>query len=1290
MAVEVKKISGYLNTDDEDDVIPPNHMKMLINGKMRGNGDNKRIENLKGTRQIYNQYLTSLGTNITIGSFFDFQQQRIFWFVYNTLGYHAIYIIDLDTEIIIPLIRNYVNSTTDVLSFTAENVITSVQIIYGDTQQGDILYWVNSQGLPCQINISQMLNGEYGTVKKEFLNVIKAIPTIPPQVVYRDNDGITVNNLRRKLYKFKYRFIYNNNDKSCWSSHSIIPLPLYYDTIDQEADPSINAEIAMVLQTGDTNIKKIEVAACESQGDEFGKFFSVALLDKSILSIPSNDTTIFQFFNDKAYNIIDELESVQLFDLVPLAANAMELLNGNVLIYGGITESYNPITDFTNGIGDTTYMLAQYENAIQSQQPVILVTTQYGQTAYGDGDIIHIIVMGKVHENDEFNIYTTSTTITYTASVVDTASSVLLGLASSAVAAGYSVISVDDDNLYISKLSVELERSFLDFDEGSFSESDSSYSFDWWSVYGGALVYFDAEGRSCGAVTIGTLSTQTFEYIESAGTVQYPIILAEIFHRPPLEAKYFQWVITKNLSKSNLIQWISDRTFKDVVPDLTNYSYAYISIATLNTFIEDNPLTPLGYEFKPNDRIRFIKRYTGTGGTAFVYEDKDFQIQSSVINPKINGYPYTGQFIKIILPETDSTFDFGGAEFQNYFIELYTPAQSVANGLDIYYEFGQRYQVLFPGTDDRCHQGELTNQSSDLVDSAIFQFRKGDDYFRSRNINAANEIKYSIIPDEIAITFSYIGLQISESYTSSGWIATTQQNGRADDDMNQNTNVLITITDGLEHTFRFSGTVYGKAITATIAGPRISAVVGDPNAGFITEISNRIANIVPESDLVFIINADVTVPAGETKLIITLECSDPSFAMRVISGELNFLDTGKVFTQQIIDPNFSDYYPSAVNSYGRAWVVNINAAQIYNQTLLRWGLQYQINTNINQTNRFYDESYDEIDRSKGSIQRLMIDGRQLYAYQEVGVGVLGVYAKFLQDSNGQQVVTTTNDIITRNNVQYLKGDYGMGLHPEGLYRSSAAHFFFDPVRGYWVRRAENGLTPLNEFSKGQFYMRNLLVQYNKVWTRPDGTKAKMLGCYDFFEEQAMVFLQSGTNGGDTTDAYAWSYNEKENHFVSFYTLYPEWVQSAHEKIVLFLDGKIYLQDNDELYNNFFGVQYETQITLVFNDVRMQKKSWVSISEFANQKWVAPLIYTQVDTYSNVRQESNLGAAEFALLEGQYHASFKRDINSSGGKINGDFLKGGYMVITLKPVDSSIATYLSGLTIKINDSPLTNR
>src|SRR6266540_880510 len=274
---------------------------------------------------------------------------------------------------------------------------------------------------------------------------------------------------------------------------------------------------------------------------------------------------------------------------------------------------------------------------------------------------------------------TDASTVTYTLLVGDDAAAVIEGLRIDALSKGYTIISAGDNDLYIFKIGISLARTFITSNYLYNSITNTSLmAYDWSSKRGFGLVYLDQKGRTNGAVYTSGFSVSSIAYAEQDSSVPYiPKFSASIYHQPPDWAYYVQWVRTKDLSKSKIQQWISDRTFKDTVAISGVIKYAYVSIESLNAFVATNPGSPLGYAFIAGDRIKFMKRINADNTTANIYGDtKDYEIVASLVDPIINGETKSGQFVKLILPSTDGNFNFGTDGFANYLIELYTPAQS--------------------------------------------------------------------------------------------------------------------------------------------------------------------------------------------------------------------------------------------------------------------------------------------------------------------------------------------------------------------------------------------------------------------------------------------------------------------------------------------------------------------------------------------------------------------------------------------------------------------------------------
>jgi hypothetical protein len=162
-----------------------------------------------------------------------------------------------------------------------------------------------------------------------------------------------------------------------------------------------------------------------------------------------------------------------------------------------------------------------------------------------------------------------------------------------------------------------------------------------------------------------------------------------------------------------------------------------------------------------------------------------------------------------------------------------------------------------------------------------------------------------------------------------------------------------------------------------------------------------------------------------------------------------------------------------------------------------------------------------------------------------------------------------------------------------------------------------------------------------------------------------------------------------NAFESFYSYYPEFMGDLNTKLFSFKDGEIWAHDNNSTYCNFYGVQGNASITTVFNTGALDKKTWISVMETGTETWACPIIYTQMDS-GNTKQESELLTSDFETLESEYHASFLRDANSEGGLVEGDTLKGGYIVIKFEKSNADSFVYLNSATTKYINSPLNNR
>ena len=175
------------------------------------------------------------------------------------------------------------------------------------------------------------------------------------------------------------------------------------------------------------------------------------------------------------------------------------------------------------------------------------------------------------------------------------------------------------------------------------------------------------------------------------------------------------------------------------------------------------------------------------------------------------------------------------------------------------------------------------------------------------------------------------------------------------------------------------------------------------------------------------------------------------------------------------------------------------------------------------------------------------------------------------------------------------------------------------------------------------------------------------------------------------DPYTIAFDEVGNSFESFYSYHPEMMGELNTTLFSFKDGGIWRHTNSTFYCNFYNTQYGASKTTVFNTASIDKKTWISVMETGNTIWACPVITTQMNTGGvTTNQTSLLLATDFETLEAEYQASCLRDSSSPGGLVEGDSLKGGYMVIKFEKTSANSFVYLNSATTKYINSPLNNR
>ena len=1319
MKTERKQIAGVMNLDDSNDVLPSGHHKEANNIVFRGSQGSLSAQNILGNRNI----ATSLpaGTNSCIGSHYDSQKQRLFYFNFNSNGNHGIYIYNTIPKTIQALFINNTHSTTDVLGFNRDNPITSINVMYNDAYKpsldldGDVLYWIDSLGRPSKLNIDRKLAAVYASYKRSYLDVSKAPPSMPIKCTYEYDNNVTNNNLRNAMFQFIYRWVYDDGEKSVWSTGSMVPLPWLPFSEPLSRFPNNNSRINLFMSTGDETVKKIEIAVRKSSDGVISDYELITSLNKkdASLSILNNNVYSYLFYNNSSLIPIDKAEQIALFDYVPQKANAQELLNGNTLVYGGITEGYDNISNVNATLtsNSTTQDFFEVPGALFFAQ-------QNGVSSYGGTNSIDVFLTGSGANDVVTNIPTTVPaagygdfyiklrnsvgtlfTIYYDSTTSNSIVEILIGLQAEAVLLGFTA-TISGNKLTISDTNtLNLESAYMTNSLSAVPfatnrQDNALYVHQGNSNYRYGIVYYDDKGRTNGVVTSEGLRITTPRW---TGSTLYPFVQISISHQPPIWSTYYNIVRTDNLTYDKNIFWVSKRAFTKLTTrgtSSTDYSISYIGIDNMIQYNEDIQSTSgyIGYDFAPGDRIRFTERINTSGISTALSTNLDFEIIGVESNPNVNGYVAQGTYIKIKYPSSSLDANFkllepdpvvyaGTAtnveDFQNYKIQIYSYKKPSA-GIDVYYEIGQQYAISQPRTESRWHVGQSQSQTASVP--ALVYLTSGDEFFRYRNVPIGANYTFTagqygqgdsfgpyagryrninvniFATDNTTKTISNSIYEIKSQVlggSTTSLIATDYPNYITPDCLYRN-------KSGVTQTVRLKGTIPISTITSNANYIAIHAkVVLNATTAEIYPVLKRVP--VTESNRQYEFEFDAKIPvAAAAKLFLMTETHDDT-GFKINVGAFNLqLDVVNNTQIAIIEKSFSDINKIQINAKSRPLVFDENAKQSYYPTLVRFGLQKEAGTDVNNSNRFSSTNMDEYDRSKGDIVRFKVRGSRMRVFQQRACGVVGVLENMIFNAEGSSNLIQTNKLL--NQINYYQGEYGIGNLATSLTSSSRADYFVDPIRGYQLRLSDDGLTPISSIYKAQFYITSLANKYINNTAGTLGGFAKVLGVYDFFEEEYITVFQGFAGQANTTLGF----NELRNSYTSFYDYAPEWITSTEGSLVSFRNGQLYVHDS-ATYCNFYGTQYKPSIKLVFNEMQNIKKRYNTISMLCNKKWIPD---TNGDITTNLGQSSSLQDADFLYKDDKLHASFKRDASSTGGLYNGNVLKGNWAQINLKPVNGN--------------------
>jgi hypothetical protein len=392
-----------------------------------------------------------------------------------------------------------------------------------------------------------------------------------------------------------------------------------------------------------------------------------------------------------------------------------------------------------------------------------------------------------------------------------------------------------------------------------------------------------------------------------------------------------------------------------------------------------------------------------------------------------------------------------------------------------------------------------------------------------------------------------------------------------------------------------------------------------------------------------------TIPAGETIIIYKKDqneniiysqniTTESDIIRKVIQGltiDSNItLDDGLPIN--IIDPNLEnlDYYNCFAFGNGvesNRYLDDYNAVTIDKgprvSTILDTDYQeeeksngliysgiYNSKSSFNSLNQFIqgEKITKDLNPDYGSIQKLFTRNTNIIAICEDKTLKILANKDALYNADGNSQLTSTNAVLGQT-VPFA-GEYGISKNPESFASYGYRCYFSDKKRGAVLRLSGDGLTNVADKGMSKFFRDNL------------DNSLVVIGTYDSLKHNYNLTLNEKTI----------SFTEKVNGWVSFKSFIPEGGLCYANSYYTFKDGEIWMHNENLNRNNFYGTQYFSTITNIFNNEPSSVKIFKTINYEGTSGWTANKITTDKESGS---------VPGFIEKEGKYY-NFIKGVNIS--------------------------------------------
>ena len=300
---------------------------------------------------------------------------------------------------------------------------------------------------------------------------------------------------------------------------------------------------------------------------------------------------------------------------------------------------------------------------------------------------------------------------------------------------------------------------------------------------------------------------------------------------------------------------------------------------------------------------------------------------------------------------------------------------------------------------------------------------------------------------------------------------------------------------------------------------------------------------------------------------------------------------------------------------------------------------YNTTSGVNDLNEFNmgENIIKNLNPAYGTVQALKSRDTDVVVFCEDKILKVLANKEAVFNADGNKQLTATDRVL--GNVSTFKGDYGISKNPESLSWDQYRMYFTDTQRGAVLRLSMDGLTPISNVGMKTWFRENLRG------------KDKLLGTFDTVNGEYNLTITPPVSEGPTI-----SFNEGSKGWVSFKSFAPDEGISVSGRYITVKNSGIFKHyvdswewdsaSNDWTIggrNLFYGTQYNSTLTVIYNDSPGQVKSFKAINYEGSQARI------DQDTEQSESNYQNEYYNIFEDKDGWWVSDFKTDLQDGQTK-----------------------------------------